>query len=405
MPWKVSDRVSERMTFISRLLDGERMTDLCGEYGISRKTGYKLLERFRRLGPVGLFDASRRPVHMPRQTSESIRQLVVEGRLLHHTWGPRKLRVWLSEKHPGVKIPSTTTIGQILARKGLVVSHKRRSRVAPYTSTLGRADAPNAIWCADYKGQFRLGNGRYCFPLTVTDQFSRYLLACEGFEGINGGTAQSVFEQLFARYGLPRAIRTDNGAPFASRGLFGLSRLSAWWLKLGIVPERIEPAHPEQNGQHERMHRTLKAETTRPPAANLLQQQERFDVFVEHFNRERPHEALGQRPPAQLYSPSTRTANGVVERIEYPLHDQVCRVSPSGHIRLRRRRGQREALFLSSALGGEHVGLREQSDGRWLISYATIDLGWYDPVEVRFIPADRPMHTEGGADLSPMSPV
>jgi transposase InsO family protein len=404
MPWKVSDRVSERMTFISRLLDGERMTDLCAEYGVSRKTGYKLLERFRRLGPMGLFDASRRPVHMPLQTSDSIRQLVVEGRLLHRTWGPRKLRVWLSEKHPGVKIPCTTTIGQILARKGLVVSRKRRARVAPYTGALGRADAPNAIWCADYKGQFRLGNGRYCFPLTVTDQFSRYLLACEGFEAINGDTTRAVFEQLFAEYGLPRAIRTDNGAPFASRGLFGLSRLSAWWLKLGIVPERIEPAHPEQNGRHERMHRTLKAETTRPAAATLLQQQERFDVFVEHFNRERPHEALGQRRPIQLYSPSTRSVSGVADRLEYPLHDQAHKVSPSGHVHVGCGRDRR-AVFLSSALGGERVGLREQSDGRWLISYATIDLGCYDPVEVRFIPADRPVRLDGEPDLSPMSPV
>jgi len=404
MPWKVSDVVSERMRFIFRLLEGERMTDLCAEYGISRKTGYKLRERYRELGPQGVFDVSRRPLRMPRQTSEAVRQLVIEARQSHRTWGPRKLHVWLSERHPELRLPSKTTIGLILAREGLVVLRKRRPRVAPYASRLRSADAPNVVWCADYKGQFRLGNGQYCFPLTVTDRFSRYLLACEGFEAINGGTARAVFEQLFAAYGLPSAIRTDNGAPFASRGLFGLSRLSAWWLKLGIIPERIEPAHPQQNGQHERMHRTLKAETTRPAAANLLQQQERFDAWVHGFNHERPHEALDQRRPAQVYSASQRSIREVRGQLDYPLHDEARTVDSCGHVRVLR--GRRHVpVFLSSALAGERVGLREQNDGSWLISYAAIDLGRYDPVERKFVPADRPRTTDGGPDLSPMSPV
>ena len=404
MPWKVSDVVSERMRFVFRLLEGERMTDLCAEYEISRKTGYKLLERYRTQGVAGLFDCSRRPHQMPRQTSEEMRKLVLQARQGHPTWGPRKLRIWLGDKHPGVRVPSNTTIGVILARAGVVVSRKRRRRVTPYSQQLRPAERPNAVWCADYKGQFRLGNGQYCYPLTVSDRFSRYVLAIEGFEAIDGGTARAVFEKLFADHGLPDAIRTDNGAPFASQGLFGLSRLSAWWLKLGIVPERIAPAHPQQNGQHERMHRTLKAETTRPAASNLLKQQERFVAWIEGFNHERPHEALGQRRPAQLYNSSSRSLRDASGRLEYPLHDQTRPVSPSGHIRVLSGR-RHSAVFISAALAGERVGLRELDDGRWLVSYATIDLGCYDPAQERFVPADRPLSPVGRPTLSPMSPV
>ena len=403
MPWKVSDVVSERKAFVSRLMAGEGMTELCLEFGISRKTGYKLKERYRTLGGMGLIDASRRPHHMPRQTAEAIRQLVIEARLRHPTWGPRKLRAWLCGKQPGLELPSPTTIGQIVSRAGLVTARRRRPRMAPYTLPLCPADAPNVVWCADYKGQFRLGHGGYCYPLTVTDQFSRYLLACEGFESIDGRLARIVFEELFAAHGMPQTIRTDNGAPFASRGLFGLSRLSAWWLKLGIIPERIEPAHPEQNGRHERMHRTLKAETTRPAAATLLQQQERFDAFVHSFNHERPHEALGQRPPHLLYTPSSRPASAST-LLDYPLHDDVRTVDGEGHIRLLRGR-RSPSVFLSSALAGERVGLRELPEGAWLISYATLDLGYFDLNERRFFPADRPRSNVGTDQPSPMSPV
>jgi transposase InsO family protein len=395
------------MLFVERILEGERMSDLCREYGISRKTGYKLKERYERLGGAGLFDVSRRPHREPRRTPDAIRELLIQTRRTRPTWGPRKLLAWLGQHHPAVKLPAASTIGDILSREGLVQRRRRRKGASPYAHPLRTAAAANDIWCADYKGQFRLGSSRYCYPLTVTDQWSRYLLACEGFEAIESDSARAVFDDLFTRQGLPTAIRTDNGPPFASRGLFGLTKLSAWWLKLGIIPERIKPAHPEQNGRHERMHRTLKAETTRPPAANFLAQQERFDSFRETFNHDRPHEALGQRPPAVIYAPSTRrsSASGL---LEYPLHDDVRTVARSGHVSVPRGRGQ--AVFISTALAGERVGIREIAQDQWLITFATLDLGWVDTRAVRFHAADIEEKPSEGMDgtndiVLPMSPV
>jgi transposase InsO family protein len=390
MPWKVSSPVSERMTFISRLKAGERMADLCREYGISRKTGYKLAERFDRLGPIGLYDASRKPQRLARKKPEAVRRHFIEARAAHPTWGSRKLRAWIEKERPGVPLPAASTIHDWLEVAGLVKPRRRRSATSPYAGRLGTSDGPNDIWCIDYKGQFRLGNGRYCYPLTVTDHFSRSLLACEGFEAIEGKTVRAVLEEAFAVNGLPQKIRSDNGSPFASRGLFGLSQLSVWWLKLGIVPERIEPGHPEQNGRHERMHRTLKAETTRPAGATLLQQQERFDAFRDEFNRARPHEALGMKPPSSVYQPSARRLSAVGE-LEYPFHDEVVRVGNGGHARvLTARRGN---VFLSEALAGERVGIRELSDGRLLVTYASLDLGVVDPQTRKFMRADREANT------------
>ena len=306
MPWKVSHPVDERAKFVVRLERGERMTDLCQEYGISRKTGYKFLERFRSVGTEGLFDRSRAPRQVQHRLSEPIQALLVAARTAHPSWGPKKLKRWLEGQHPGVTIPAASSIGDLLKRKGLVQTRRRRHTTAPDYGPLTQPSAPNDVWCIDYKGQFRLGNGKYCYPLTVTDQFSRFIIVCDAFEAIAGAAAQASLEAAFRTHGLPAVIRSDNGTPFASRGLAGLSQLSVWWRRLGIKPERIEPAEPQQNGRHERMHRTLKAETTRPAAANLLQQQERFDAFVEEFNNERPHEALDQRPPATVYDVSSR---------------------------------------------------------------------------------------------------
>ena len=388
VPWKESDAVSERMSFVMRLLDGEAMTELCAEFGISRKTGYKLRERYDRLGPAGLFDLSRKPHRSPTRTPPEIHELLIEAKRAHLTWGPKKIRSWLLERHPEVHLPTVSTIGDIYARADLVKRRRSRKRlISPYPDKLRRAEAPNDIWCADYKGQFRLGSGRYCYPLTVTDQFSRYLLACEGFDAIDGHAARQVFEGLFAEHGLPQAIRTDNGTPFASRAVFGLSRLSAWWLKLGIIPERIEPSHPEQNGRHERMHRTLKEATTRPAAPTLLAQQERFDTFRSEFNEERPHEALEQKRPAQLYKTSQRALSQVQVDLSYPLHDDIRTVDKAGHVQILRRR--RQSYFVSLALAGERVGIRELTDGRWLVTFAKLDLGWIDPVVRKFEPADR----------------
>jgi len=381
VPWKVTDPMSERMKFVCRIEAGERMTDVCKDLGISRKTGYKLLERYRAEGTAGLFDRSRAPREIRHRTSEEIITLVETTRRAHPTWGPRKLRAWLEAQHPGLKLPAASTIGDFLARRGLVDMRRRRRVVTPHPAPLTSPQAANDVWCADFKGQFRLRNGAYCYPLTISDRHSRFLLCCEGLESVRGDSAGLVFDAVFRSHGLPKVIRTDNGAPFASKGLLGLSQLSVHWLRLGIRPERIKPAHPEQNGQHERMHRVLKAETTRPAAATLLQQQERFDRFVEEYNHQRPHEALGQVPPAIVYAPSQRIFVEPREP-EYPLHDDERRVASSGHVSLG---GRNNSYFVSTALAGETVGIRELGGNQWLVSFMTIDLGVIDTAQRRFI--------------------
>ncbi len=381
MPWKVSDPVSERLDFVRRLEAGERVVDLCREFGISRKTAYKLKERYQQFGARGLFDLSRAPKNIPHKTSPEIEELLVETRKRHPTWGPKKLRATLLRTNAGLQLPCNSTIGVVLARHGLVTARKRRRGEMPRAAPLRTAAAPNDIWCADFKGEFQLQSRAYCYPLTITDRFSRYILKCEGLEGTHVDTAITVFDDAFREFGLPLVIRNDNGIPFASRGLWGLTRLSVHWLKLGIWPERIEPGHPQQNGQHERMHLVLKQQTTRPAAQNFLQQQERFDAFVHEYNFDRPHEALGQRPPADFFKPSPRSFPEKLPDPQYPLHDAVRRVSACGHVQL----GQ-DRFFLATVLAGEPVGLREVDDGRWLISFVSLDLGHYDLKEKRFTP-------------------
>jgi len=398
VPWKVTDPMSERMKFALRIEAGERMTDVCRDFGISRKTGYKLWERYKAEGARGLFDRSRAPQRVNHRTSTEMRKLLVEARRAHPTWGPRKLRAWLEGHHPGLKLPAASTIGDLLVRQGLIERRRRRTVTPPHPMPLTVPDGPNDVWCADFKGQFRLGNGAYCYPLTISDRHSRFLLSCEGLESVRGDSVELVFDAVFRRHGLPKVMRTDNGAPFASKGLFGLSRLSVRWLRLGIRPERIKPAHPQQNGQHERMHRVLKAETTRPAAATLLQQQERFDRFVEEYNHERPHEALGQVPPGSLYTSSERPLVEPISAAEYPLHDEHRRISPSGHVSLG---GRNNSYFLGSALAGERVGLRELSANEWLVSFMTIDLGIIDLAEHRFSPAAHSPFVEAANDAAP----
>lgn len=259
-----------------------------------------------------------------------------------------------------------STVGLILKKHGLVKPRRVRQNAPLYSGALQRATQPNDVWCADFKGQFRLKNTQYCYPLTITDQHSRYILACEALESTKHTTAREVFEAVFDQYGLPTTIRTDNGVPFASRGLGALSALSVWWLKLGIVPERIEPGHPEQNGRHERMHLTLKQETTRPAGANMLQQQERFDDFVRVFNDERPHEALEMKRPGERYIRSARTA----KPLSYPLHDDVIKVRSSGHVRI-----AGHTFYLGVALASEQVAIRQLDTDNWLLSFASLNLG------------------------------
>lgn len=369
------------------------MVDVCREFGISRKTGYKFFARFQQLGVVGLLDQRRVPERVPHRTPPEIATLIVELRRAHPTWGPKKLHEVLRKRHPDVHIPVKSTIGDILVRENLIVRKRRRGVAAsPFPRAhLSEPTQPNDLWCIDYKGQFRLRNGRYCYPLTLTDAASRYLLACDAFEQISGDDVRRALESVFAERGLPLAIRYDGGAPFASTGLARLSKVSAWWLSLGIRLEQTEPASPDQNGRHERMHRTLKAETTRPPAATLLQQQERFELFREIFNSQRPHEGIGMRCPSELFVPSPRTVASV-QPPDYPLHDLVLRVSASGHVRFPGGGRAESAYFLSTGLAGHSVGVRELDNEQWLISFCNLDLGLIDRTARRFVagPVEHP---------------
>jgi transposase InsO family protein len=356
-----------------RLAAGERMTDLCREFGISRKTGNKFKARFDRLGAAGLEDLSRAPHVIPHKTPPELMDLVVAERREHPTWGPRKLKDVL-ERRLGHDLPSHSAIGTALAKAGLVTPRKRRRRYPAEPTRLREASAPNVVWCIDYKGQFRLGDGTYCYPLTITDQHSRYVLACEGMAAISDDAARDVCIEVFRERGLPAFMRSDNGTPFASAGLGGLTKFSALLLRLGVGLERIRPSHPEENGRHERMHRTLKAETTRPARANLLQQQERFDEWVHEFNNDRPHEAIDMKRPAEVFEASATPMPRALPELTYPTHDDVLRVRRNGQIYI----AGIGNVHVTSALAGESVGIREDPDGRWLVSYADLDLGLID---------------------------
>lgn len=379
MPWDETTRMEQRVRFVDDL--GSclyTMTELCERYGISRKTGYKWAQRYGFEGIDGLRDRSRAPESCPHRMPEKVSAALLELRRDHPTWGPRKLLAWLRKRQPKVSWPAASTVGDLLKRHGLVREQRHRSRRrAPSGGPLVEASAPNQVWTSDFKGQFRTGDGRLCYPLTVVDRFSRFLLGVEGLDSVAEATAWPVFERLFREHGLPEVIRTDNGSPFASgSAVAGLSRLSVRWIKLGIRPERIKPGHPEQNGAHERMHRTLKAETARPPAASRPAQQERFAEFRRVYNEQRPHEALKQRTPSELYEPSAREYPSREPKPEYPGHFSVRSVRQSGEIKW-----QGGYLFLSETLSGEPVGLEETGDGIWSVYFGPVLLGRFDERE------------------------
>jgi transposase InsO family protein len=314
--------VDERMRFVLEQEGGlHTMTELCEIYHIARETGYYWLRRYRQGGLAALEDRNRAPQQHPNQTPEEIEEAVLELRRAHMSWGPRKLKRVLERREPERGWPATSTIGEMLAREGLVIARKKRRRAPPYTQPFASADAPNRVWCADFKGWFRTGDGERIDPLTITDACSRYLLRCQLVEKADTERVRAIFESAFRECGLPRAIRTDNGAPFASRAVAGLSRLAVWWMKLGIVPERIAAGHPEQNGRHERMHRTLGQETASPPAANRRAQQRAFDRFRREYNEERPHEALALETPSAVY---TRSAHRTERRLFLEASARVC---------------------------------------------------------------------------------
>ncbi len=378
MPWRVTSPMNERLYFV---IDAQRgffpFAELCRRYGVSRKTGYKWLGRFEELGLDGLADRSHRPHSCPHGTPTEVVQAILELRR-RRCWGAPKLQRLLRDRFPDRNPPAVGTIHRILDRHGLVPPRRRRMRRAHPGRPTTPMDSPNAIWSADFKGQFRTGNGLYCYPLTVQDGFSRFLLGCHGLTAPTIEGSRPVFERLFRQYGLPERIRTDNGAPFASNALGRLSTLSVWWVRLGIFPELIEPGQPQQNGRHERMHRTLKAETARPPAPSRAAQQRRFAQFREIYNHHRPHEALNQRPPATHYTTSPHRYPDHLPPIEYPAHFEVRRVSRNGGIRWNAR-----WVNVSHILGELPVGLEPIADGSWNVFFGPIHLGWLDERDYR----------------------
>jgi len=394
MPWKECSVMDERLRFVARLLDGEGMSEVCREFGISRKTGYKIFKGYREHGLEALTDRSRRPVRYANQLPPQIEQLIVRCKRDKPHWGARKIRELLVRRlDQDFRVPAKSTIHAVLHRQGLVKALGRPRHRAQGTE-LSTGAAPNDLWCADFKGEFKLGDGRYCYPLTVTDHASRFLLLCEALESTREDPAITAFEQLFRERGLPTAIRSDNGVPFASpNGLFNLSKLSVWRLRLGVSIERIKPGRPQQNGRHERMHLTLKKEATRPPGMNSLQQQARFDAFVDEFNEERPHEALAMKRPAEVYSASPRPYAGLPE-LTYPLHDRDVLVTACGRICMHRKR-----ITVSTVLAGQRLGIKEVDEGIWLVSFMSYDLGFVDLEQKTLQPLDNPF----GPRLSPMS--
>jgi len=323
--------MDERLKFVARLLEGEKMAGLCREFGISRKTGYKIFNRYKELGIDGLHDQSRRPLRYANQLPFQLESRILALKKEHPTWGAPKIREKLIREYPQVRTPAKSTVHAVLDRHGLVKKRKRR-RYRAQGTPLNHVHRPNALWCADYKGEFKLANKRYCYPLTITDYRTRYLLACDALDSTKEDHAFTVFERTFKEFGLPNAIRTDNGIPFSSQAaFFGLSHLAVWWLRLGINIERIKPGNPQQNGRHERMHLTLKQEATKPVAFNFLQQQERFDFFIDEYNNDRPHQALNMKYPGELYTPSARPFRQP-EPLEYPFHDRTIQVTNCGRL-------------------------------------------------------------------------
>lgn len=374
MPWKETCAMDQRVQFIGDWLSGRfTKTDLCACYGISRPTGDKWIERYQRWGLAGLQEGSRAAQHHPNAIDPALCACIVQYKLRHQHFGPKKVMEGLRREAPAVAWPADSTAGEILKRAGLVGPRRRRRRVPPHSAPLAHCHGANTVWSADFKGDFALGNGQRCYPLTMTDNFSRYLLQCRGLERPTWTEVQPWFEWVFREYGLPQAIRTDNGVPFASLAVGGVSRLSAWWIRLGIRPERIEPGRPDQTGRHERMHRSLKEAVVVPPAATLAAQQQRFTAFVTEYNGERSHEALARRTPRELYMASPRPFPAKLPPVEYGPEVTVRSVRHNGEIKWKG-----HLLYVSDILAKEPIGLNRIDEFRWEVRYSFPLLGVLD---------------------------
>jgi transposase InsO family protein len=385
MPWKESTLVDQRKEFIAAFQAQEiSFSALCRYFNISRPTGYKWVVRYLAEGEAGLADESRAPMSQPHRTPEPVQSRILTLRAEHPTWGPKKLRHVLAREDPRARWPAASTIGELLRREGLTHPRPPRRRTPPREQPLAHAEQPNQVWCADFKGWFLCRNGERCDPLTLTDAYSRFLLRCRAVPKTDGSHVRAVLESAFREYGLPEAIRTDNGPPFASTGLAGLSRLSVWWIRLGIRPERIDPGCPQQNGRHERFHLTLKTETASPPQATLSLQQRAFLDFEREYNRIRPHEALGQLVPAAVYRVSSRAFPLHLPDPVYPFVVTRRRVSAAGHFGWRSRQ-----IYVSVLLEGQDVALRALDDDLFEVLFGPLLLGWLDAPSATFTP-NRP---------------
>jgi len=395
MPWQESCAMDERIGFINDHLSRLwTMTELCERYEISRKTGYKWLERYALFGAAGLMERSRAPLVHGRATSEHLIEAIVGLRRERPSWGPRKIIAKLAARQPDVEWPAASTAGEILKRAGLVCARRLRRRGPPRLGELTVPRHANHVWGVDHKGWVRLGDGSRAEPLTMTDGFSRYLISLSATGSTSHDEAKPLFERAFRHYGLPEVIRSDNGAPFASSGTTGLTALSAWWIKLGIKHERIDPGHPQQNGRHERFHLTL-LEAMRPPEPDRAAQQRRFAKFTRDYNEERPHEALGQRPPASVYRPSPRRMSRRLPTPDYPVAAAVRKVRSNGEIKW-----QGDFIHICSALVGEAVAVEETQTGQWQVRFFDVPIGWIDRDKKKL----RRLAAPGGGEATKAEP-
>jgi transposase InsO family protein len=374
--WKFVEKVEAKQ---------ECFAELCREFEVSRKTGYKWLQRYQAGGAAALADQCRAPKRQAKAVTPERVQSILQARALHRRWGPKKLKAWLTRTYPDQSWPAASTIGEILKRAGLTVKPRKVIWVTSTPGGLQQAGEANQVWCADFKGYCHCQDGSRCDPLTLTDNYSRYLLRCQAVMGTDEKYARAFFEAAFREYGLPQTIRTDNGAPFASVALAGLSELSVWWIKLGIWPERIAPGKPQQNGRHERMHRTLKQETMQPPGKTLRVQQRSFDQFRQEYNHERPHEALEMKRPGDLYAPSGKPYPRVIRAPEYGADRIVRTVGSCGRIGW-----CGERVFITKVLGNDPIGLEGVDDGIWRIWFGHYPIGWLDERTMQASDLDRP---------------
>lgn len=392
MPWKETSAMNQKIQMIGDWLSGDyRKSELCDVYGISRPTVDKWIGRYQELGAAGLEELSRAPQRHPNQTAEELRAQIMQTKLGRQKWGPKKVMDLLRAQRPELAWPADSTAGEILKRAGLVQARKRRRRVTPYSEPFGTCGAPNQSWSADFKGDFLMGNGRRCYPLTISDNFSRYLLLCRALARPTLAQVQPWFEWVFREFGLPEVIRTDNGTPFASLALGGISQLSKWWIKLGIKPERIQPGKPAQNGRHERMHRTLKEAVA--PQKDLLTQQSCYDPFLREFNDQRSHEALGRKPPVTVHYVSPRSYPAKLPEVQYESGVTVRHVRRRGEIKWRGR-----LIYLTHVLANEPVGLKLIAEDKWEVRYSFLLLGVLEGKN-KMITTVKTWHRTGGTKV------